>query len=302
MIFQNLPSSFHLDFKHVSLGTPYPEGVTLLYLEQLADFECSSLLKKKSLIPDYLGNSILRHQIYKSFCPNTEYQIFLRSNIYDFIEIINNITRLERIEIPFKLENIDSIYDFLNATLSLTSESNYYIIDYWGLDYSRINNSNLIIFSSIENLFGISGINLCWAAVPSPQTKLSKLISEKLSILGPSTSFLSEIYSIIALRNRALIDSQNNIYISANRKTLEDFSNKNDFYKLKISNVYLCALLQSKKSDIIDHEKIALSLKKKHSLVLSYSYDTNEPYIFYGKKAFKGEFKVLENALKEIEI
>lgn len=224
MLFKQISFDEFLSFPYLALAIPGYPDLTTEEVRKYADTECVKLLRTDIGLQDYLGNPLLRNQIKKNFFNKIEGEVVVRSNIYDFIILLSANIKLQEIQLPFIINSTDQIYHFVNQFLS-SSEDNqayYYIIDEWGLDSSKFENrSQFLIISSIEALYGLKGLNICWAQIFND--KIYKFIEDYASYSGPSCSHYTEIYGLIALRNHHLMKSLNNKIIKDNRNELEQF-------------------------------------------------------------------------------
>ncbi|MDX1924262.1 MAG: hypothetical protein SFT91_03445 [Rickettsiaceae bacterium] len=278
-----------LSYQKIALAMPYPEGHSLNYLEKIADFESLSMLRKKDFFCDYEGLSLLRHQLEENFYKNSNGQIFLRTNIPDFIDLISSLEEMMEIKLPDIIDNLEIIYDVINQT---KTHKNVYIIDYWGLDISKIHHQNIIIFSSIEILYGIEGVNICWTHIRNEVT--ADKIRSALSHKGPACSVIAEVYGLIAARNHNLIRAQNEKLISENRQILELFKNSHHKVDLKISQTLPVGILKIEKMT-----EFVYYLKSHKSIFAHVAEGSaNSMYIFFGKKEFKTVFAEFANAIE----
>ncbi len=218
----------YINHLNIDLATPGSPSLSLNKLHELCDSECSKLIRAEVKIQDYLGNPILRNQIKKTFFSNKEAQnnIIIRSNIADLISLIATKSPLKKLDLPEKIVATEEITNHLKAKDSTNSNPPYYYIDKYGLDFNNIKLNNTLIISSLEIRYGIKGMNVAWAYIPSDI--LYQEICNELSYIGPSASHLSEIYALIAIRNDLLIKSINQKIISENLRSLSSFLEKYD--------------------------------------------------------------------------
>ncbi|NDB82622.1 MAG: hypothetical protein EB127_07765 [Alphaproteobacteria bacterium] len=279
-----------LSYQYTSLASPHLNGCALNYLNQIADFECDRLYKSKDLFSDYEGSSIIRAQIARNFYPNYENNIILKSNIYDFISMILRREIITELHIPNNLPESELVYDYINQNSK--SDRINFIIDPFGLDLSRIDNPNIILFSSIEELYGIEGVNLCWLV--SKNENLLREIRQELRLSGPSCSIMAEIYALIALRNHSLIDAQNKKILKENLVYIYTSLKKNDWLKMQVSSIYPFATIR-----FPDKDGLIYHLKKYFSILLLESpFAENEIIIHIGKKKFIPEFSIFLEAMR----
>ncbi|MDX1917356.1 MAG: hypothetical protein SFT68_05180 [Rickettsiaceae bacterium] len=275
-------------YQFFSLALPYYNGCSLNYLEQIADFECSKLLQNKDIFCDPEGSSLVRAQLERNFYKHFTDSTLLKSNIYDFIRIIEDITNIAELIIPANAKNTDEIYSFINHTTQNTNL--YYVIDYWGLDPSLLS-PNVIIFSSIELLYGIEGINLAW--IFCADNKLLEKIKLRLRLIGPSCASLSEVYALIILRNHRLIYSQNQKILNDNKAYAEEIHKKNKWLDMEISDIYPWATITIHKRD----QFIKYASKYPGILVLPLDSSEDKLIVHIGKRRFLSEFSILVESI-----
>ncbi len=270
---------------HIDLAIPGHPSFSIAKLKELADLECSKLLKPEVKIQDYLGNTILRHQIKKSlFCKEAEDHFIIRSNISEIIKLISPIQELKLAEKAITQEEI------ISYLKSHDEQEFCYYIDNIGLDLTNLNLKKIILISSVELRYGTKGLNLAWAYIP--YSNLYTKISDELSYIGPSASHLSEVYAIIAIRNDLLIKSINQNIISKNFESISSFLKKYSYlFEHKIFPLHNYCILEFKDKSL---EKKLLN----NSIILLRK-NANGIFIHYGQENFISSLAALKNIIEE---
>jgi hypothetical protein len=273
-----------LNFKHCSLIQEGYEGVGIGILDTLGDFETKSFLRTKFIYSEYVGAPILHHQIKKTFSLLDSQKIISRNSIKDLITALSNKYDIEKLYIPIDITSFDSIYKLLANECNASKDTLLYITDIWGLDYSKLNFDNLIILSSIESILGIAGINYGWVILNN--NDVFEYLSEYQNRLLELPCSLSEIYTLIAIRNYIYIKKLNDELIAKNRKSIEISAiSKN----AKFSYLFPKCIIK------IDNAlEIAKNLKEQRSILVN-TLSESEIVINYGKKQFAEDFYELKD-------
>ena len=275
----------YINHLYIDMSIPGYFGVDARKLDSLSDIECSKLLCSSFKIQDYLGNPILRNQIKKTFFSNQKnFNILVKSNVADLIHLISQQIELTEITIHNELKNKEEIAIYL-FNIASNSQNIFYFIDKWGIGLNNMNLTNLIILSSLDLMYGIKGISVSWAYVSS--NKLYEEICASISYCGPSASYTSEIYSIIAIRNDQIIKAINYKVIQENYKELEIFLNT---YKSKLDSINFS--LHSYCKIYFKDKNLSNSLIKNKKLLLRIDKDGGF-FIHYGQKNFISNLVVL---------
>ncbi len=291
MNYKKILFDHYLSYKHLSLSSPYPQGYSLNYLETIGDFECTKILREKNTFSNPEGNSVVRAQICKNFSYDSDVNIILKANIADFITLISLHIKISKIEIPDSLQNINDIYTYINNSKSL--DHTQYVVDFWGLDFSKIIRSDIAIFSSIEILYGIEGINIAWLiSRDNDVINCARSISHNN---GSSCNSLGEIYALIALRNHDILITQNAKISSENKRYIINFIEKFTSINIQISELYCIATLTTERCD-----ELINFMKQRYGILLFKSlYHPNAIIIHYGKRKFMNDFQYFTQAIAD---
>jgi hypothetical protein len=275
----------YLSIRYCSLAQPGLEGISLNDLSQMHDFETSKLLSAHNKYFTKTGMGALSEQIKKEYNISGEFNIFIRNNINDSLELFFD-NSLKEIQIPKNLNIKEEIYKYLSEA----NCTNSYIIDKFDLDYSRLN-PELTIFSSPDALFGIKGLGICWFIC---NKNTSVHIIEKIEKFGYSCSYLSEILSITALRNKHYINKINSETTSTNFAQLQNLEKHlKEILSLEYHKLYNFAVAKLINNNEFNAEKFINEIRKKEGILLRKSLD-NGFIINFGQKNFQKELYVLQ--------
>lgn len=281
----------YINHLNIDLATPGSPSLSLNKLHELCDSECSKLLKAEVKIQDYLGNPILRNQIKKTFFNNKEApnNIIIRSNIAEIVSLIATKSSVKKLDLPAEIVSTEEIISYIKSKDTNPQEL-YYYIDKYGLDFNNIKLNTSIVISSLEIIYGIKGLNVAWAYIQSDI--LYQEICDELSYIGPSASYLSEIYAIIAVRNDLLIKSINQKIIADNLRSLSSFLEK-------YSNLFEYKIFQLCNYCIINLKDRAREEKLLNNSMLLLRKSSEGILIHYGQRNFISGLLTLERLLTQ---
>jgi len=283
---QDVSFEEYLSIKYCSLAESGFQGISINELYSLKDFETSKLLSEHNKYFMSHGLGVLAEQIRRDYRVSNNSRIFIRNNIKDSIKLFFNESLLE-IDIPNRIKTVDEIYELLRES----DCRDKYIIDKFGLDYSKIN-PELIIFSSPDELFGIKGLGISWFICSNLK---ATDIEEKITKLGYSNSYHSEILSIVALRNKHYINKLNSEVVKSNLKLLKNFEHTTkNIFSIEYHHLYNFAKVKLADNLEIETEKFTTTLRKKEGILIRRS-DDNRLIINFGQKIFQKHLSILQN-------
>ena len=294
MHFQELSFEQSLSIKYYGLFIEGFQGIELNNLETLADFECKKLLNHPPQLQNAVGNSMLKYEISKHHNIK-ENNILIRSNIYDILNSFEETKKSLEIELPSDIYTNEQIINYINKLI--LKDKYYYFIDNIGLDVSKIKQKNLIIFSSIKELFGIKGLGICWAIFLDEQLrdKFFNLYQKN----GPANSVFSEIMSIIAFRNSVYIKKINESILKKNFKYLQKFLTESKIFDSNINLLKNYAQLRFKDERLVSD--LLISARKKEGILLEKCTEKSF-YIHFGQDNFKQQLEILSNFIQHYKL
>lgn len=289
MIFKEISFNESLEYIHYSLSHSGYNGISIDEIIELSDFETKKLLRDNNNFQDPLGNEILKSQILKNFSINNSYNIVLRNNICDLINLLDS--KIPELKIDNNINQKDEIYNFLN---NYKSKETSYFVDLYGLDYSKIISKNIIFLSSIKHQFGIKNLGVAWLI--TNDIDLYNKLKNKIEFFGPSISYNSEILSIIALRNSFYIRKINEDIVKKNYDYLNIFLN--EMHESIESKTFFLNLYSSISFKNIDSQDIINNAKKMHRMLIRDN--NNNIIIHFGNKNFIPEFSIFSSLVKNL--